>query len=258
MKKYKPLVVALTEPTIQDGYVQFFNSYRQHLMTKAELLVPGDVSSAMLTLVKEAGGVAVRTAKPPAKHLQAADVISRIARDQPDRPVMVIEVGHTVFQHDHLFRDCTDSAVTLTAEGGIVSNDVWNRMQWDDFNASLRGPLRKAAAGDVQIVSAAVAAGPAYLMSVFEYTRFALDARNGGGSTNSATTALADWASSWPWIRVLPPDAPLVAHGHWAFQLGTIFERGVAISNRTGEPYAIFHDWHRVKDVSSQVARIYK
>lgn len=256
MKKYRPLIVALPDPVVTEGTVEFFRSYCKHLSRQADMIVPVDVSPTLKELIQECCANVVRSEKPAMKHLRSADVISRLARDQPDRPVLVIRPGRTVFQNDQIFRYCEPHAVTLSAEGGTVTHDVWNRESWADFNAAMKGPLRAESPADIQIVSTVVAAGPAYLMSVFEYARFAFEARS-GVQDQSAITALAEWSRTWPWMSVLPATTPWVAHGHWAMQLGMVFDKEVAVSKISGDPYAIFHDWHRVKHVSRFVQRAY-
>lgn len=262
MKKYKPLIVALPKFTMVDtGLRCFLRSYAKHLMTKAELVVPVEVPPDVREAVREAGGTVIRSHLPAVAHLRSADAVSRIARDQPDRPVMVVIPGYTVFQHDHLFRYCDGDAVTVSAESGMVPHDVAAREAWDEFNSSLRSPLRKDTAAQVQIVSPVVAAGPARLVGPFEFARAAMDAYETRTlytrHEHTHTTALADWAKFWPWFKVVQGNVPWVSHGHWATQDGAVFDKGVAVAKTSGEPYAIFHDWHRVKDVSKQVERIY-
>lgn len=257
MKKYKPLVVALLRPVMDTDTRAFLNSYDRHLKTKAELVVPVWLPTVAAEGVRDVGGTVIKSDKPNVPHLRSADAVSRIARDQPDRPVMVVCPGYTVFQHDELFKYVDGDSVSVSAAGGVIHHDVYSREQWGGFVESLRGGYAAGSTFDTPVVSPVVAAGPARLVAPFEYTRFAIDARIGGGAGHSSITALADWAKTWPWFKLVPCHVPWVAHGHWATQTGTVFDKGVAVTKVAGAPYALFHGWDRVKDVSRTVERLY-
>lgn len=254
MKKYKPLVVVLPRPTLADtGLRVFLNSFDRHLSSRAELVVPVRVPNDVRDCVEEVGGRIVDCEQPDVSHLRAADAVSRICRDQPERPVMVIQPWHTIFQHDAVMRCVIGDGVTVSAEGGVVSADTAAKESWGAFDGELKMPLRKANGDELQIVSPLVVAGPSRLVAAFEFSRFALDAYAASalGTVNydrTGITALADWAKHWPWMRVVPASEPWVAHGHWATQLGIVFDRGVAVHARSGDRYAILHEWDRLPD----------
>ncbi len=258
MRKYKPLVVVILREAGTAFRVMLRSFDRNVGANDADLVVIGPLPADARGAVEQAGGTVVKSDKPADPHLWVADYLNRaVVRNQPDRPVVVLEAGHTLFQTDELFRCVPPDAVSLLAEPWVVAHDVWNREGFEDLTSTLRPQFVAESFADVQIVSAAVAAGPARLVAQWEFLRVAVDVRNAKGAGQASVTALAHWARGWPGYNLVPVTDPWVAHGHWASVVGIPFEDGVALNRRTGEPYAILHDWHRVDVARKAIERKY-
>lgn len=257
---YKPLVLLLTDGRWDRATEILLNSFDANVGSVADLVVPGNACDPLRNVVLSMGGIVHmgNMAFVQHPHLWAADYLNRFeVRRHPDRPVLVLEAGYTLFQSPDLFRCCTTNAVSVLVEPWPVDTDMWNRSNFEDLNASLRPGLRYERLDFVHIVSSVVAAGPARLVAMWELARAAIDARVGPGTTQSATTLLGDWAQSWPWFVPVPVTDPWVAHGHWAAKVDIPVADGVAVCQRTGEPYTLFHDWHRVSTAVAAVERKY-
>ena len=255
--KYKPLVVVSPRDPAAAGFRGLLKSFDLNVGTdSAELVVSGRLTAEQADAVLSVGGSVVTSRKPYHPHLWVADFLGRaVLRRQPDRPVLVLESANTVFQTDDLLAYATHDAVSVLAEPWVVAHDVRSREQYAALNRELKPAFRRETFEDVQIISPAVAAGPARLVAMWETARVAIDAR--GAVTDAGVQLLADWAGSWPWLTLVPATDPWVGHGHWAGVLNVPVDDGVAVCPRTGGPYAIFHDWDLVATAVRPVTRRY-
>ena len=250
---YKPLVVACLDAAERTaGAAAFLASYAAAVTPKAaDLVVASPVNRPLRDAVKAIGGTVYPPGPPAASPaLRAADVVSRVARDQPARPTLVVLVRYAVFQHADLFVGCTGEAVNVASEGGPVAHDTLYREQWADL-----GRRRPALArpDDPDTVSPLLAAGPARLVTAYWLALAAVEAvAPGRPYRDTAPALLSAWARGWSWLTVVPPTTPWAAFGRWATVLGTVFDRGVAVAPRSGEPYAMLFDWDRVPGAAGQ------
>lgn len=245
--KYKPLVVATLDVSARTaGAVAFLRSFAEHVGDAAQLVLATEAEKALRTALFEAGGTLCHSFLPDHPHLRAADAVSRVARDQPDRPTLVVHARYTVFQHADVFAGYRPEVVSVAAEGGVVAHDPLHREQWDVV-ARNQSELLPGDRLDVPVVGRTVAAGPARLVAWYETTLAAVGMCGPHRAAEvTAASALPVLARGWPWLRVVPAESPWVAHGRTASLVGVTLDKGVAVSPLTRGPYAILTDWDRM------------
>ena len=246
--KYRPLVVAtLDTPDLTAGAAAFVRSFAEKVGDAAQLVLATEAAKKLRDALFGAGGTLCHSTLPDHPHLRAADAVSRVARDQPDRPTLVVHARYTVFQHADVFGGhYRPEAVSVAAEGGVVAHDPLHREQWDVV-AKNRSELIPADRLDVPVVGRTVAAGPARLVAWYETTLAAVGMCGPSPAAEvTAASALPVLARGWPWLRVVPAESPWVAHGRTATLVGVTLDKGVAVSPLTRGPYAILTDWDRM------------
>lgn len=244
---YKPLVVAtFAVPDLTAGHVAFLKSFSDKVGDRADLVLATEAARAVRDALKGIGAVLHRSTLPDTPYLRAADAISRIARDQPDRPVLAVHARYTVFQSADLFGGYRPETVSVAAEGPVVAHDIVHRERWDEA-AKWGVALPETDLAEVPVVSRTVAAGPARLVAAYQTTLAALLLTKDGATADVVMpSALALMAVNSSWHRVVPVETPWVAHGRSAHAAGIAFAKAVAVTRRSGEPYAILTDWDRV------------
>lgn len=244
--KYKPLVVATLDTTdLSAGAAAFLRSFAEKVGAAADLVLATEAARKLRDALKPVGTLH-RAELENHRHLRAADAVNRVARDQPDRPTLVVHARYTVFQHADVFAGYVPEAVSVAAEGGVVAHDPLHRERWDEV-AKNGSDLLPADRADAAVVGRTVSAGPARLVAAYE-TMLAAVGMCGPGLAAEITlpSALAALARGWPWLRVVPAEAPWVAHGRTATLVGVTLDKGAAVSPRTHGPYAILTDWDRM------------
>ena len=83
-------------------------------------MIATEASKAVREALHGIGARHVHSRLPDAPYLRAADAVNRIARDQPERPTLVVHARHTVFQTADVFAGYTPETVSVAEEGGVV------------------------------------------------------------------------------------------------------------------------------------------
>jgi hypothetical protein len=245
--KYKPLVVAtFAVPDLTAGHVAFLKSFDDKVGSdRCDLVIATEASKAVREALHGIGARHVHSRLPDAPYLRAADAVNRIARDQPERPTLVVHARHTVFQTADVFAGYTPETVSVAEEGGVVYHDPVHKERWQEawkWQTGLPTDLTP-----IPVVSRTVAAGPARLVAAYQTTLAALRHTKDPQTADFVLPSfLAVLAEGWSWHRLVPVETPWVAHGRSAVAVGIAFDKAVAVTKRSGEPYAILTDWDRV------------